>query len=57
MTIDEAIEELCLDGVKTKRDGDAIRIKIPGQKAAAWSPEQFSGFCEFYFGDEDPVLI
>lgn len=57
MTIDEAIEELCLDGVKTKRDGDAIRIKIPGKEPASWSPEQFGGFCEFYFGDEDPVLI
>lgn len=58
MTIDDAIDELRLDGLKVNRDGEAIRIKIPGQRAAAWSPEQFQGFCDFYFADDDyKVLI
>ena len=51
MTIDEAIEELNLDGVKTKRDGEAIYIKIPKEREKCWLPELFSGFCEFYFGE------
>lgn len=51
MTFDEAIEELNLDGVKTKRDDLAFRIKIPGHAKAVWSPEEFAGFCEFYFGE------